>query len=136
MNKFLLCWGTWFSGGIIMLVIDFLDWALSCFELVAWCFDGERDDLFLFFSFVTSLMIFNCQSMISDAIASRFSHESLQRFIILLVYWFPVTFVRPLSRLLDFNWTSIAWILLSYFLRSLISLLICRVSVVLTSCLF
>lgn len=41
-------------------------------------FDGERDDLFLPFSLVTSFMIFSCQSKISDATDYLFSQELRQ----------------------------------------------------------
>lgn len=41
-------------------------------------FDGERDDLFLPLSLVTSFMIFSCQSKISDATDSLFSQELRQ----------------------------------------------------------
>lgn len=101
-------------------------------------FDGDRDDLFLPFSFVTSFMIFSCQSKISDATDSLFSQELRQDSINLRVSSSLLLIEDWLDGLgfsIALSWTIIPWMLFNSFLRSLISLFICLFSLEFSTCL-
>lgn len=83
-----------------------MDWALFCCELDV-ILEGERIDRDLFLSLVTSLIIFNCQSMISDAISSLFSHDYLHSLMILLDSWLSVIALGAALRFPVFSCVSI-----------------------------
>jgi len=112
----------------------FFDWALTFRELEGLFLLGEREERTLLFIFVTYFIIFSCQSKISSVISDLFYHDSLQSLTNLLVYWLPVDDLGCPIIFIDFNWFNIAWILFSYFLRSLTYLLICRFSLALLLC--
>lgn len=129
---------SWTSIWWMVLFMDFLDWALNCFVLEIWFLEGERDERFLFFSFMTYFTIFNCQSIILVANYSRLSHDYLQYFINFKVSAYGGAMLLlgcfACYKLDDLSCSSIFWMLLSYFFRSFIYLAIWRFSVLPCSC--